>query len=54
MLDKIEYRIAGRLADHHLYPYSRDIYTNIFRHFSHFPISIKELGIEGEGKTITL
>ena len=53
MLDKIEYRIAAQLADHHLYPYGRDIYINIFRHFSHFPIRMKDLDIGGEGETIT-
>ena len=53
MLDKIENRIAAKLSEHHLYPYGRDIYINIFRHFSHFPIRLKDLAIDGEGKTIT-
>jgi hypothetical protein len=54
MLDQIEYRIATRLADHHNYPYARDIYTNIFRSFSHFPVKLVDVGIAGEGETITL
>ena len=54
MLDQIEFRIAARLADHHNYPYSRDIYSNIFRSFSHFPIKLVDVGIAGVGKTITL
>ena len=53
MLDKIEYQIAGKLAEHHLYPYGREIYINIFRKFSHFPLKLKDLGIAGDGKTIT-
>ena len=53
MLDKIEYKIAEELAEHHLYPYGREIYVNIFRKFSHFPLQLKDLGMEGEGRTIT-
>jgi hypothetical protein len=53
MLDKIESHIAAKLADHHLYPYGREIYINIFRKFSHFPLKLKDLGIAGDGKTIT-
>jgi len=53
LLDKIEYKIAGKLAEHHLYPYGKEIYVNIFKNFSHFPLNLKELGIEGKGTTIT-
>ncbi len=53
MLDKIEFRIAAKLAEHHLYPYGREIYINIFRKFSHFPIKMEDLGIKGDGLTIT-
>lgn len=53
MLDKIEYRIAKQLSEYHLYPYGQDIYISIFRNFSHFPIKLEEIGISGEGKTIT-
>jgi hypothetical protein len=53
MLDLIEYRIAANLSERHLYPYSRDIYINIFRHFSHFPIRLADLGVRGDGQTIT-
>jgi hypothetical protein len=53
MLDKIEYTIAENLAEHHLYPYGKEIYVNIFRNFSHFPLHLNDLGIKGEGTTIT-
>jgi hypothetical protein len=53
MLDIIEYRIAARLSEHYLYPYAREIYINIFRNFSHFPIRLKDLGINDQGTTIT-
>jgi len=53
MLDTIEYSIAKKLAEHHLYPYGREIYVNIFKKFSHFPLNLKDLGIEDQGMTIT-
>ena len=53
MLDRIEYRIAEKLSENHLYPYGREIYINIFRHFSHFPIQMADLGVKGPGETIT-
>lgn len=52
MLDQIERDIAKKLSDKHLYPYALDIYINIFRHFSHYPLNIKDMGIKGPGKTI--
>jgi hypothetical protein len=52
MLDQIEYRIARNLAEHHFYPYGREIYVNIFKSFSHFPLSLKGLEIKGQGDTI--
>jgi hypothetical protein len=53
MLDIIEYTIAEDLAEHHHYPYGKEIYVNIFRNFSHFPLNMKDLGILGRGTTIT-
>jgi hypothetical protein len=53
MLDKIDYKIAKELSEYHLYPYALDIYLNIFKHFSHFPLKLKDIGIKGEGMTIT-
>ena len=53
MLDKIENTIAENLAERHLYPYGREIYVNIFKHFSHFPLNLKDLELKGEGTTIT-
>jgi len=53
MLDQIEYRIAQKLAEYHLYPYAKDIYLNIFKKFSHFPLNMRDIGMRGEGKTIT-
>lgn len=52
MLDKIERRIARELADHHNYPYGQEIYTSIFKAFSYFPLSLKQMRITGEGQTI--
>jgi len=34
-------------------PYAQNIYLNIFRKFSHFPINLSDINIKGEGKTIT-
>ena len=53
MLDQIESAIALKLADRHLYPYASNIYTNIFRAFSHFPLRLDDLEINDSGKTIT-
>ncbi len=53
MLDKIEYRIANRLAERHFYPYGQDNYINIFRKFSHFPLKLEDINLKGEGTTIT-
>ena len=53
MLDKIEYHIAKKLAEHHHYPYGQEIYVNILKHFSHFPLNLRDLGMKEEGKTIT-
>jgi hypothetical protein len=54
MLDQIEYRIAKNLAEHHHYPYGREIYINIFKRFSHFPLKLQDLNINDQGTTITL
>jgi hypothetical protein len=53
MLDKIEYKIARNLAEKHHYPYAQDIYINIFKNFSHFPLVLQDLGIQDQGTTIT-
>ena len=53
MLDKLEYRIAKQLADHHFYPFAEHNYLNIFNAFSYFPINFKDIGINEEGKTVT-
>ena len=53
MLDQIEHQIANRLAQKHNYPYAQNIYINIFRSFSHFPIMMADIGMNGPGDTIT-
>ena len=53
MLDQIEYNIARKLSEKHLYPYALDIYINIFKHFSHFPLNLKDVNVQGPGRTIT-
>ena len=53
MLDKLEYKIAKDLADHHFYPFAEHNYLNCFNAFSYFPINFKDIGINGEGKTVT-
>jgi len=53
MLDQIEAKIANQLAQKHNYPFAQNIYINIFQTFSHFPITMSDIGIEGVGKTIT-
>ncbi len=53
MLDKLEYRIAKELADHHFYPFAEHNYLNIFNAFSYFPLKFEDLRIREEGKTVT-
>ncbi len=53
MLDQIEHHIANRLSQKHNYPFAQNIYIDIFRSFSHFPIPMAEVGIKGPGETIT-
>lgn len=53
MLDKIEFKVAQQLSEYHHYPYAREIYINIFRYFSHFPLRLDDLAIKGSGSTIT-
>ncbi len=53
MLDQIESQIAFRLAQRHIYPFAQNMYLDIFRSFSHFPIIMEDIGVEGPGKTIT-
>ena len=53
MIDRIEEQIAKKLADHFMYPFAQNIYQDIFRNFSHFPLDLKSIGMTGPGKTIT-
>jgi hypothetical protein len=53
MLDQIEERIARGLSEQHFYPYAQNIYLDIFKAFSFFPLKLNDVGIEGEGQTIT-
>ena len=53
MLDVSESRIARMLAEHHYYPYGADVYLNIFRHFSHFPLELACIDTDLEGETVT-
>ena len=46
--------VCSTLSEHHHYPYGREIYVNIFRYFSHFPLRLEDLNIHGDGETITL
>jgi hypothetical protein len=52
MLDQIELQIAYRLAQKHNYPFAQNIYIDIFRSFSHFPLPLSHFNINGPGKTI--
>ena len=54
MIDQADYRVAKRLAERHFYPYAENIYSNIFKAFSHFPLSIKKIALDLPGDTITL
>ena len=53
MLDKLEHKIAKKLADHHFYPFAEHNYLNCFNAFSYFPVNFKHIGINEEGKTVT-
>ena len=53
MLDQAEKIIAQRLADHHYYPFGTEIYLNIFRHFSHFPLPLRDLDTDLPGESVT-
>ena len=53
MIDILDNEIAQRLAEKHNYPYAKDIYLNIFKKFSHFPIYLNELEIEQKGNTVS-
>jgi len=53
MLDQSEKHIAHLLAEHHHYPYGNEVYLNIFRHFSHFPLKLKYITTDLQGETIT-
>lgn len=54
MIDLMDFRVAHALSEHHLYPFAENIYVKIFRSFSHFPLPLSDLKLEGEGHTITL
>jgi hypothetical protein len=53
MLDSLDYTVSKKLADRHLYPFAQQIYADIFKSFSHFPVDLHNLGISGKGKTVT-
>ena len=53
MLDLAEQRIAHLLAEHQHYPYGTEVYLNVFRHFSHFPIDLKHFNTGLPGETVT-
>lgn len=53
MIDQIEGVIARKLADRHHYPFAQNIYHDIFKTFSHFPLNLRDVGVKGPGKTIT-
>ena len=53
MIDQIEDVIARKLADRHHYPFAQNIYHDIFKTFSHFPLKLEDVGVKGPGKTIT-
>jgi hypothetical protein len=54
MIDQADQEIARQLAEHHMYPYAKDIYQAIFKSFSHFPISKKDIDLRIAGETITV
>lgn len=53
MLDQIEKHIARELADYHHYPFAQNIYLDIFRSFSHFPLKLEDIKLDAVGDTIT-
>jgi len=53
MIDVLDNEIAQQLAEKHNYPYAKNIYVDIFKKFSHFPIKLRELDIEEKGTTIS-
>ena len=53
MIDIIDNHIAHRLAEKHNYPYAENIYVNIFKKFSHFPLKLSDLNIDGKGEFIS-
>ncbi len=54
MVDQADYRIAKRLAERHFYPFAENIYIDIFKAFSHFPVPLKKIRMNLEGETVTL
>jgi hypothetical protein len=53
MIDELDNQIAQRLTEKHNYPYAKNIYVNIFKKFSHFPIKLSDLNLVGAGNTIS-
>ncbi|HID39921.1 MAG TPA: hypothetical protein EYP36_10475 [Calditrichaeota bacterium] len=54
MVDQADYRVAKQLAERHFYPFAENIYINLFKAFSHFPLPIRIVSAGLEGETITL
>ena len=53
MLDQMDNLTAQKLAEHHHYPFAQNIYQNIFKAFSYFPLNLDAVGRNGPGKTIS-
>ena len=53
MLDQMDNLTAQKLAEHHHYPFAQNIYQNIFKAFSYFPLNLSDIGRDGPGKTIS-
>jgi len=54
MIDQADLQVAHQLAERHMYPYAKDIYQSIFKRFSHFPVSLKDVNVKISGTTITV
>ena len=53
MLDQMDNLTAQKLAEHHHYPFAQNIYQNIFKAFSFFPLNLNDIDRSGPGKTIS-
>jgi len=53
MLDIADEKIAQKLANRYLYPFALNIYHDIFKAYSHFPLQISKIDLNLSGKTVT-